>query len=193
MKQSLIFFITAVFLTAIFSVVYFESKQKSEDLLQVQKNVTQIELEKIKAEKEVQLATIKKEETTQVAGIQKEETIERTKLQEKNKEREIQFKKEQHKEDTAFKEKVFIFGIFISGIIVALFIYLFHMSRETKLKIEREKINSEERMNELNIKKDMVIALVEKIDSEDKESHQKLISIVSGENTTKPHQITNEK
>lgn len=192
MKQYVIFFITTIFLTAIFSIVYFEAKQKNEDLLQAQKNLTQIELEKIKAQKEVQLATIKKEETTQVADIQRSETIEKTKIQELNREKEIQLKKEQHKEDTAFKEKIFIFAIFISGIIIALFIYLFHMSRETKLRIERERISSEERMNELNMKKDMVIALVQKIDSEDKESHQKLISIVSGEKSESP-QLTNEK
>ncbi len=187
MKQALI-----IFLITIFLIGCYDSDQKKPtlitDVLQDHKNSTQVELEKIKAEKEVKIATIKKDENTQVATIKKEETIEKTKMQESNKEKEIQLKKEQFLEDTAFKEKVFIFSIVASALLIALFLYLFHRSKELKLQIERERINSEQHMNELNMKKDMMIALIQKIDPEDKESCQKLISMVNDEKP-KPHKL----
>ena len=188
MKQYFIVFLITMFFLGCNS-----SDQKKPklitDVLQDYKNVTQIELEKIKADKEVKIATIKKEEHTQVATIQKAETIEKTKMQELNREKEIQLKKEQHKEDTAFKEKVFIFGIIASALLIALFLYLFHRSKEIKLQIEREKIKSEQNINEQNMKKDMVIALIQKIDPKDKKSYQKLISMIS-EEKIEPKKLT---
>lgn len=188
MKQYLI-----IFLTTIFFIGCTDTDQKKPtlitDVLQDHKNSTQIELEKIKADKEVKIASIKKEENTQVATIKKDETIEKTKIQEQNREKEILLKKVQLQEDTAFKEKVFVFGIVALALLIALFIYLFHRSRELKLQIEREKIKNEQHINELNMKKDMMITLIQKIDPEDKESYQKLISMINNEKI-EPQKLT---